>query len=158
MTDLRQARSALQEAIRCDRISPLFAAEIDEWITKLVDRVEVAESLVRALRRDLERLERHEIERASCCWENEQRAERAEDQVRALKKLLAATDGDILIQQRNLANERADAAEAEVDRLRERAAHLSERLRAVERYADALHFAGRLDDERIVRAALESAR
>lgn len=47
--------------------------------------------------------------------------------------------------------ERAEAAEAEVERLRAQ-------LRAVERYADGLHFAGRLSDEKIVRAALESMR
>lgn len=45
---------------------------------------------------------------------------------------------------------RAERTEVEVERLRGR-------LRAVERYAAGLHFAGRLDDEKIVRAALENA-
>jgi hypothetical protein len=44
--------------------------------------------------------------------------------------------------------------EMERDQLKARVAELEKRLRAVERYADGLHFAGRLEDEKLVRAAL----
>ncbi len=144
MTDLAEIRAAVQRAIADDRISPLFAGEVDAWLAELVDRVERAEAesaeaksqcLICGVPFGAHGSEPERPTTCTSCGDAVQRVERAEAEARHLR-----------------------AALGELEWLQSEVARLHERLRAVARYADGLHFAGRLDDERIVRAALGEER